>query len=117
MEKRPVLRHRMLDLCAAELGEAQDRLVSVGRFNAEAKVATFLLSLLAAAARRGKAGVMLDMPMTRADIADFLGLSLETVSRVFTLFSKRGWQNEPAHHKVVLRDIPALTELADGATA
>ena len=52
--------------------------------------------------------------MTRADIADFLGLTLETVSRSFTAFRKRGWVREPEHQKVELLDLAALSALAEG---
>ena len=110
----PQLEHRLLDLCVQELNATQEQLVTVGRRPAEARVAAFLLSLLEARRRRGKVERTLDMPMTRADIADFLGLTLETVSRSFTAFRKRGWLREPEHQKVELLDIGALSALADG---
>ena len=52
--------------------------------------------------------------MTRADIADFLGLTLETVSRTFTAFRKRGWVKEPEHNRVELLQLGALQGLAEG---
>ena len=59
-------------------------------------------------------GAVLDMPMTRSDIADFLGLTLETVSRTLTAFRRRGWVREPAHGPIELLRRDTLTELTDG---
>lgn len=114
LKRYPMLESRLLDLCVQELSATQEQLVTVGRRTAEARVAAFLLSLAAARRRRGAVGRLLDMPMTRADIADFLGLTLETVSRTLTAFRKRGWIREPAHQKVELLDVGALSELAEG---
>ena len=81
LRRHPPMERRMLDLCVQELTATQEQLVNVGRRTAEARVAAFLLSLVEARRRRGMGGRLLDMPMTRGDIADFLGLTLETVSR------------------------------------
>jgi len=63
-----------------ELQRSQDHVLTVGRRSATERVARFLLDLNE---RRG-AGVMLELPMSRQDIADFLGLTIETVSRTLT---------------------------------
>jgi CRP/FNR family transcriptional regulator len=89
-------------------------LVTVGRRTAEARVAAFLLSLAEAGRRRSQPRTVLDMPMTRSDIADFLGLTIETVSRTLTAFRRRGWVREPAHGRIELLRRDALTELTDG---
>lgn len=117
MRRYPALERRFLDLCIQELAATQDQLVSVGRRTAEARLATFLLSLAESGQRRHVAGPVLDMPMTRADIADFLGLTLETVSRGFTAFRRRGWISEPSHGRVELLRRPALLELVEGEAA
>ncbi len=114
LERYPALEHRLLDLCVQELAATQEQLVTVGRLTAEARVAAFLMSLVAARRRRGVVGRLLEMPMTRADMADFLGLTLETVSRTLTAFRRRGWIREPAHQRVELVNLPALTSLAEG---
>lgn len=114
LQRYPQLEHRMLHLCMEELNETQEHLVTVGRRSAEARVATFLIILGEAARRRGRSDRLLDMPMTRADIADFLGLTLETVSRTLTAFRKRGWIREPAHQRVELLDAAAIAALAEG---
>ena len=114
LHRYPALERRLLDLCVQELAATQDQLVTVGRRTAEARVAAFLLSLAEAGRRRSQSGAVLDMPMTRSDIADFLGLTLETVSRTLTAFRRRGWVREPAHGRIELLRRDALTELTEG---
>jgi CRP/FNR family transcriptional regulator len=116
LRRYPQLERRMLDLCVQELTATQEQLVTVGRRSAEARVAAFLISLVEASRRRGQPRQVLEMPMTRADIADFLGLTLETVSRSLTAFRKRGWIREPVHHRVELLNVPAITALAEGTS-
>jgi CRP/FNR family transcriptional regulator, anaerobic regulatory protein len=116
LRRLPLLERRMLDLCVQELAATQEQLVTVGRRSAEARVAAFLLSLVEAGRRRGRCEPLLDMPMTRADIADFLGLTLETVSRSLTAFRKRGWTREPGHQRMELLKPEALRALAEGGT-
>jgi len=114
LRRYPALERRLLDLCVQELAATQEQLVTVGRRTAEARVAAFLLSLAEAGRRRQVVGVVLEMPMTRSDIADFLGLTLETVSRTLTAFRRRGWVREPAHGRIEILKRDALTELTDG---
>ncbi|HEV7265409.1 MAG TPA: helix-turn-helix domain-containing protein [Falsiroseomonas sp.] len=114
LRRYPALERRLLDLCVQELAATQDQLVTVGRRTAEARVAAFLLSLAAAGQRRHRVGAVLEMPMTRSDIADFLGLTLETVSRTLTAFRRRGWVREPSHGRMEILRRDALLELIDG---
>lgn len=116
LRRYPALERRLLDLCVQELAATQDQLVTVGRRTAEARVAAFLLSLADAGRRRHHVGAVLDMPMTRSDIADFLGLTLETVSRTLTAFRRRGWVREPAHGRVELLRMDRLLELTEGGS-
>lgn len=114
LRRHPHMERRMLDLCLRELSATQDHLVSVGRRPAEARVAEFLLGLHAAWMKRGAPPEALPMPMTRADIGDFLGLTLETVSRSFAGFKRRRLITEPAPQTVRLLDMAALARLAEG---
>jgi CRP/FNR family transcriptional regulator len=114
LQRYPAIERRLLDLCVQELAATQEQLVTVGRRTAEARVAAFLLSLAEAGRRRHQVGAVLDMPMTRGDIADFLGLTLETVSRTLTAFRRRGWIREPTHGHVELLKSDALLELTEG---
>ena len=110
----PSAQRRLMELCVQELALTQDQLVTVGRRHAEQRVAAFLISLSVAARRRAEFTPLLDMPMTRAEIGDLLGLALETVSRAFTALRKRGLVIEHPGHRVELPDLEALALVADG---
>ncbi len=80
----------------------------LGRKTARERVASFLLDL---AERAGADGV-LALPMSRTDIADHLGLTVESVSRTFTQLERDGIIALPAHRRTVeLRDRAALRRL------
>ena len=74
----------LYDAVSRELAATQDLLTMVGKLNAGERVATFLLSLARRRARGLGAAERLDLPMTRCDIGDFLGLTTETISRTLT---------------------------------
>ena len=79
------LAHALWALTAAELGRAQDHLLVLGRKTAQERVATFLLDMAArAGTSQAAGGIEVTLPMSRQDIADFLGLTIETVSRTLT---------------------------------
>lgn len=110
----PVLERRFLELCTRELAAAQDQVLALGRMTAEERVAGFLLSLARAQERRGHRGPVYDLPATRADIGELLGLTLETVSRTISGFRKRGWIRQLGHSAFEMLNRPALAALAAG---
>ncbi len=114
LRAHPTLERRLLDLCLDELERTQEHMVTVGRRGAESRVAAFLLGLVEAQRRRGPLPPVLPMPMTRADIADFLGLTLETVSRALTGFRRKGWIEEPAHQRLRIARMAELMRCAEG---
>ena len=83
-ETRPHLLRRINEFAVRELSQAQDEMVLLGRRSAEEKVATFLISWRDRLAQAGAPAKTVPLPMSRQDIADFLGLNIETVSRTFT---------------------------------
>jgi CRP/FNR family transcriptional regulator len=113
----PVLERRFLDLCMKELAASQDHILALGRFSAEERVAAFLVSLAEAQECRNHAGPVFDLPATRADIGEFLGLTLETVSRAISAFRKRGWIRLHGHSGIELIDRVALIGLGSGEGA
>ena len=66
-------------------------MVTIAKRDAEESMAAFLLAIDARAIGRNVKGEFLSLPMLRGDVADYLGLTGETVSRIFTNFKKRGF--------------------------
>lgn len=91
---------------------AQAHLVMLGRQSAKERVAAFLISL---ASHRGvEPGQSLELPMGRQDIADYLGLTIETVCRTLTDFKTTRAISIPDRHHVVIRHMETLEALAEG---
>jgi CRP/FNR family transcriptional regulator, nitrogen fixation regulation protein len=96
----------MWELTARELQRAQDRILVLIR-SAQERVAGFLLEM----ADRASDGRAVELPMSRQDIADYLGLTIETVSRTLTQLEKSATIELPTSRRIVLRNRSALTRL------
>jgi CRP/FNR family transcriptional regulator len=83
-EQRPHLLRRLHEFASHELSLAQDQMVLLGRRSAEERVAAFLVMMRDRLQRLGHTSPTLPLPMSRQDIADYLGLTIETVSRTFS---------------------------------
>jgi CRP/FNR family transcriptional regulator len=87
MRASPELERRLYRQALDELDEARDWMVTLGRKTAAEKIASFLLMIarhIDPTADPDRDSAAFDLPLTRADIADFLGLTIETVSRQLT---------------------------------
>ena len=84
LEKNMNLARELLNMTSQELTLAQDRIGVLGKMNANERLATFILNISKQRARIGWKDNPVSLPMTRQDIADYLGLTLETVSREIT---------------------------------
>jgi CRP/FNR family nitrogen fixation transcriptional regulator len=91
-----------------ELFRAQRHLLMLSQ-TASARVAMFLLEM----AERLRTGYALELPMGRRDIADYLGLTIETISRMFTRFQQTGVIELQSSRRIGLRDIDHLTALSE----
>jgi len=109
----PHLGMQLYDAMSQELAALQDLLMTVGRLNAAERVATFLLSLSERNARAFRPADRIELPMTRCDIADFLGLTTETVSRTLTKLANGGIISRHSGHIRIL-DKDALEDVAAG---
>ena len=85
-----VASRRMNQLVTQELATAHERMMMLGRYTAEEKMAAFLLTWRERQGGRGEAADITPLPMSRRDIADYLGLTIETVSRTFTKLERAG---------------------------
>lgn len=85
----PSLQHHFFQLLSREITHEQQLLALMGKSSAQARVAAFLVSLANRNERRGLSPTAIRLPMSRADIGNFLGLTIETVSRVFSALQKQ----------------------------
>ncbi len=115
MEAIPRLERRMFSMAVRDLVAAQEQMLLLGRKTAREKVATFLVKLAQRAAKIGHSPSEVALPMSRADIADYLGLTIETVSRTFTQLKRDNIIGLPASGHCLLNDWQALKEMAEGA--
>lgn len=82
--------HRLNEIANSELSSLYDQVSIVGTSDPEASVVAFLLNLEMQILKRNGSVSPLQIPMLRSDIADYLGITHETVSRIFTTLKKRG---------------------------
>jgi CRP/FNR family transcriptional regulator, anaerobic regulatory protein len=115
LARLPNLEHALLERTADELEAAREQMLLLGRKAAKERVASFLLSLSRRAARLGRASDPVQLPMGRADIADYLGLTTETVSRVMTQLRTEGLIRLNGSSEVHLLRRPQLESLCEGS--
>lgn len=114
LREMPAVRDRLLDMSRDELAAAQEQMLLLGRKSAKEKVLSFLL--LRAQQQEDfddTPSAMLDLPMSRGDIADYLGLTIETVSRTFTALKEEGLIDLPSAQHVVLPNLEAVDAAAN----
>ncbi len=115
IETNPGLAQALFRLACTELDQAQRQMLLLGRKSADEKIASFLLGLRE---RTGgdipKTRNTVHLPMSRQDMADYLGLTIETVSRTMSRFKRLGLIGLIGRQHVALCQIERLRELADG---
>ena len=110
----PQLERRLLEVAATELVAAQEQMLLLGRKTAKERLASFLLMQMTQAAPCAEPPTQITLPMTRGDIADYLGLTIETVSRTVSRLRADRLIDIPTTNDVVIRSRAALELLAGG---
>ncbi|MEM5491579.1 helix-turn-helix domain-containing protein [Hoeflea sp. AS16] len=114
IRETPELEHKLLEQTLKELDEARDWMLTLGRKTASEKVASFLYLIATHVdPELDSDSVSFELPLTRSDIADFLGLTIETVSRQLTKLRKDGVIVIQNNRQV---DIPDMNRLAERAS-
>ena len=113
----PALGLELYQAMSSELSATRELLVSVSQRTAQERVAGFLLALSDRNARRGEDASTIVLPMTRTDIADYLGLTIETVSRSLSKLRKDGLIDIEQCILITINDSVALTDIAGGECA
>jgi CRP/FNR family transcriptional regulator len=109
----PGLQHQLFRIMSREIVREEQMLMMLGRMTAEERLASCLLSFLRRHNRLGKEGSELRLSMSRQDIGDYLGIALETVSRLFSRFQEEGIIEAQARQVRVLD--PARLEALAGS--
>jgi len=105
-ERDAEVARQLWNLTGRELSRVQDHILLLIK-SAHERVATFLLEM----AERESGGNAVDLPMSRQDIADYLGLTIETVSRTLSHMESLATIEVPSSRRIVLRNRTALSRL------
>lgn len=110
----PKLGQKVLNITHAELQRTQDQMLLLGRKSAKEKLATFLLNLMDKSIKDHDSNKKIYLPMCRSDIADYLGLTIETVSRQFTILGKENLISLSDSQFVEILNLDKLNRIASG---
>jgi CRP/FNR family transcriptional regulator, anaerobic regulatory protein len=113
MQEEPRFGSELVRCLAVELAETRNQVAFLNRRSALEKLATFILGFLVWTGEDTK--LELELHMGREDIADYLGLTVETVSRSFAKLKTQGIVSLPRAQTIVIHDIGRLIALAAGA--
>ena len=109
----PSLQHQMFRLLSKEIGYDTDMLLLLGKKSAEERLGAFLLSMSQRLAKRGLSPTDFYLSMSRHEIGNYLGLAVETVSRLFTRFQEDRLMRVDRKH-IELFDLEGLESLVNG---
>lgn len=111
VKANPSMGRRVLAMLSTQLASAHEHLLLLGRMTASERIANFLLEL----GRRQHAANDIELPMNRKDVADYLGLTVETVSRTMSALKRKGIIAFTEPESVHLKQNTALERLAMAA--
>lgn len=116
IRNEPGFGRALLYLTANELGDTREQLLSLGRKSAAEKLATFLQRIALRSEKSSDYSNIIAIPMKRSEIADFLGLTVETVSRTFTKLRTCQVIRLHGSDNVEILDPDGLKMIADGGS-
>jgi CRP/FNR family transcriptional regulator len=108
----PELQRHFFQLMSREITEDQQLITLLSKNTAEERIAALMLSISARTARRKLSATQFRQPMSRIDIGNYLGLTVETVSRVFSRLQKLDIL-EVSNKEIKILDLDGLNEIAN----
>jgi CRP/FNR family transcriptional regulator, anaerobic regulatory protein len=109
----PMLLHRFHRMMSQEIGREQNAMLLLGNMRAEQRFAAFLVNLSSRYAMRGYSATSYQLRMGREEIGNYLGLTIESISRLLSKFKKQGLVT--VHHREIeLLDLTTLKKMATG---
>jgi CRP/FNR family transcriptional regulator len=112
LTRTPGLSRELLAMACDELSAAQDQMLLLARKTAQERIASFLITVARRMSANNTSSKEIELPMMRLDVADFLGLTIETVSRVLSKLKADGVISLPNAHRVVIGKMNALVQMA-----
>lgn len=109
----PSLQHQMYRLLSKEIGNETEMLLLLGKKSAEERLASFLIGLSDRFSKRGFSATDFNLSMSRHEIGNYLGLAVETVSRLFSRFQDEGALKVERKH-IQLTDLDHLSTIVKG---
>ena len=109
----PGLNRQIMRVAAKEISANQQMLMQLGKRTAEERLASFLLSLSSRFRQRGLSATEFNLPMSRQDIGNYLGLAIETVSRLFAHFQELGLL-QVNRKQITIVDLARLKLMVEG---
>jgi CRP/FNR family transcriptional regulator len=117
IDETPDMERRLHEQHLNELDEARDWMLTLGRKTALEKLASFLVLIVSHIDPEStkQNGVSMELPLKRGDIADYLGLTIETISRQLTNLRKKGVIEIGAKRAIRIVDVTKLNAIAESA--
>ncbi|MBV1911427.1 MAG: fumarate/nitrate reduction transcriptional regulator Fnr [Kangiellaceae bacterium] len=110
----PGLQSQLFRVMSGEIRDEQELIMLLSKKNADERFAAFVMNLSARYRRRGLSEIEFFLSMTRSDIGNYLGLAVETVSRLITRLQKRDLIEIKDRH-LLIKDLDSLSQLAGTA--
>ena len=111
-EGDPDISQKRLAMFSRSLAAAERHVAMLGHQSAKERVASFFLAL--EMQRRSDNSHTLDLPLSRQDIADYLGLTIETTCRALSELKRQNIITTPSRRRIVIRDLGGLQAIAEG---
>ncbi len=115
IDAEPVFLKALLERSFTALNRCRDKAVGLGRKTAQERLASFLVGMAERIAVNEADCLVMELPMSRRDIGDSLGLTIETVSRQFSELRLAGLIETTGRSRVLLRDLSSLAKHAGHA--
>ncbi len=111
--KVPSLLRHFHRIMSSEITREQSAMLLLGNMRADSRLAAFLVNLSTRYASRGYSSTCFQLRMSREEIGNYLGLTIESISRLLSKFKKSGWIRVD-NREIELLDLPGLRVLATG---
>ncbi len=113
-KRSPILQQQLLAIMSREIQHDQDMVKILGRKSAEERLAALMVNFSERYKNRGFSPTEFNLSMSRNDISGYLGLAVETVSRIFSRFQKKGLLEVQRRH-ISITNLVALQAIVAGA--